>query len=119
MKPIVDGMPASFKAADLMKVQDAPFTRRLRLLLAQEFAARGYYLDAESFYLHVPEHELGTNDLELLIKTAVARQDHQLTETRLERLKKTCPSSELLQGGDLLGRCRPRQKWWHWLMPKT
>ncbi len=106
-----------------MEVHNSPFQRRMRLLLAQEFAARGYYLDAESFYERLPLHSLKTDELELLVKTAVASGDKTQTVIRFEALEKLSPQSEVLQAIRAVreqaknpGHCK--QRWWQWLQQK-
>lgn len=83
-----------------MDIRASPFQHRLRRLLAQEFAARGYYLDVESFYDRIPLQSLEVADLELLLQVALASREIPLARVRLVALEKSAPQSEVLQ------RCR-------------
>jgi hypothetical protein len=60
--------------------------RRLRLLVAREFAARGYYLDAEGMYVQSKAEQMGTEELELLAKVAALRGDWRIAERRYASL---------------------------------
>lgn len=106
-----------------MDVQNSSFQRRLRMLLAQEFAARGYFLDAESFYDRIPLQSLETDELELLLRIAMASKETALAALRLDALEKIKPQSEILHA------CRAAedqgkdskfcmQRWWQWLRRK-
>ena len=64
------------------------FDRRLRLLIAREFASRGYYLDAESFFERVGLTELNSDELALLVVCAAGAKSQASFDSRLERLKK-------------------------------
>jgi hypothetical protein len=103
-----------------MDTQNSPFKRRLRLLLAQEFAARGYFLDAESFYGRVPLNSLQSDELELLCRVAMASGEEALAHLRLEALKVKNPESEILRTGffskdQSKGIKCCKWRWWQWL----
>jgi hypothetical protein len=82
-----------------MRSQNSPFERRLRLLIAQEFAARGYYLDAEGFFDRVPLHELELDELELLAKVALAAKHKSLAISRFEEWRRRNPNDKTAQAG--------------------
>lgn len=82
-----------------MRSQNSPFERRLRLLIAQEFAARGYYLDAEGFFDRVPLHELEVDELELLASVALAAKHKELAISRFEEWKRRKPEDERILAG--------------------
>jgi hypothetical protein len=82
-----------------MRSPNSPFERRLRLLIAQEFAARGYYLDAEAYFDRVPLHDLELDELELLAKVAMAAKHKSLAISRLEEWKRRKPEDERVLAG--------------------
>ena len=64
------------------------FDRRLRLLIAREFASRGYYLDAEGFFGCVGLTELNSDELALLVVCAAGTKSQASFDSRLERMEK-------------------------------
>ena len=64
----------------------AAVERRLRLLVAREFAARGYYLDAEGMYVGSKLEQMSSEELELLAKVAALRGDWRIAERRYASL---------------------------------
>lgn len=82
-----------------MRSQNSPFERRLRLLIAQEFAARGYYLDAEGFFDRVPLHELESDELELLASVALAAKHKPLAILRFQEWTRRKPDDKHAQAG--------------------
>lgn len=78
---------------------NSPFERRLRLLIAQEFAARGYYLDTEGFFDRVPLHELELDELELLASVALAAKHKPLAISRFEEWRRRKPNDKTAQAG--------------------
>jgi hypothetical protein len=82
-----------------MRLQNSPFGRRLCLLVAQEFAARGYHLDAEGFFDRVPLHELELDELELLARAALAARHQPLAISRFEEWKRRKPDDKTAQAG--------------------
>lgn len=82
-----------------MDAHHLTFQRRLRLLLAQEFAARGYYLDAESFFHGLTDESLIAEELTLLAKVALAARNRRLAVSRFERLARLRPSNQEAQAG--------------------
>ena len=82
-----------------MRSQNSPFERRLRLLIAQEFAARGYYLDAEGFFDRMPLHELEFDELELLASVALAAKHKPLAISRFEEWRRRKPEDINAQVG--------------------
>ena len=82
-----------------MHSQNSPFERRLRLLIAQEFAARGYYLDAEGFFDRMPLHELELDELELLASVALAAKHKPLAILRFEEWTLRRPDDKTAQAG--------------------
>jgi len=82
-----------------MRSPNSPLERRLRLLVAQEFAARGYYLDAEEFFGRVPMHDLDLDELELLAKVALAAKHKSLAISRFEEWTHRKPDDKTAQAG--------------------
>ena len=82
-----------------MRSQNSPFERRLRLLIAQEFAARGYYLDAEGFFDRVPFSELNNEELALLARIALAGGNKSLAMVRFDEWSRREPSNAEAQSG--------------------
>jgi hypothetical protein len=82
-----------------MRSPNSPFERRLRLFIAQEFAARGYYLDAEGFFDRVPLHELELDELELLASVALAAKHKPLAISRFEEWRSRKPEDKNAQFG--------------------
>ena len=82
-----------------MRSQNSPFERRLRLLIAQEFAARGYYLDAEGFFDRVPFSELNHEELAFLARIALAGGNKSLATVRFEEWSRREPSNAEAQSG--------------------
>lgn len=80
---------------------DHSFQRRLRLLLAQEFAARGYFLEAEGFFHQVPVEDLDAEELALLAKVALAAKNQKQAISRFERLIRLQPTNEDAKAGRL------------------
>lgn len=72
----------------------SPFDRRLRLLIAREFAARGYYLEAEGFFHRVSLEDLDIEELDLLGNTALAAKNKKQAVSRFERLISLQPANE-------------------------
>ena len=66
-----------------------PFARRFRLLLAQEFASRGYLLDAEGFFKDQRMEDMSTAELDLLARVAALRGDWSNAERRSVLLAET------------------------------
>ena len=75
-----------------MTQNPTPFDRRLRLLIAREFASRGYYLDAESFFEGIGLAEFDSDELALLALCANKMQSEAVFGSRIERLEKLDPS---------------------------
>jgi len=71
-----------------------PCERRLRLLLAREFASRGYWLDAESLYQGSRTGTMSAAEMELLACVAAQRGDWSRTEKRFESLAEICSDPE-------------------------
>lgn len=82
-----------------MRSQKSLFERRLRLLIAQEFAARGYYLDAEAYFDRMPLHDLELDELELLAQVALAAKHKSLAISRFEEWKRRKPEDERVPAG--------------------
>ena len=82
-----------------MQASQSQFQRRLRLLLAQEFAARGYFLDAEGFFHQVPVEDLDAEELALLAKVALAAKNQKQAVSRFERLIRLQPTNEEAKAG--------------------
>ena len=82
-----------------MRSKNSPFERRLRILIAQEFAARGYYLDAESFFDGLPLHELELDELVLLANLALAAKHKPLAISRFEEWRRRKPNDQTAQAG--------------------
>ena len=62
------------------------FDQRLRLLMARDYAARGYYLEAEGMFANVNMDSLAVDELELLAKTAALNSDWRVAERRFTLL---------------------------------
>ena len=62
------------------------FEQRLRLIIAREFAARGYYLDVEGMYEGTITEALSPEELELLAKVAALSGDWGRAERRFTLL---------------------------------
>jgi len=77
----------------------ASFPRRLRLLLAQEFAARGYYLEAEGFFHQVSVDDLDAEELALLGRVALAVKNQKQAVSRFERLVRLQPTNQEAKAG--------------------
>jgi hypothetical protein len=67
--------------------------------MTQEFAARGYYLDAEGFFDRVPLHELELDELELLASVALAGKHKPLAIIRFEEWRRRKPNDITAQAG--------------------
>lgn len=74
-----------------MNVPDSdPLARRLRLLVAREFATRGYHLDVEGMFERVGTETMNEEELELLAKAAALRGDWTLAEKRFGAMADRC-----------------------------
>ena len=82
-----------------MQASHSQFQRRLRLLLAQEFAARGYYLEAEGYFNQVSVEHLDVEELALLAKVALAAKNQKQAVSRFERLIRLQPTNEEAKAG--------------------
>jgi len=81
--------------------------RRLRLLVAREFAARGYYLDAESFYDGGRMETMEDEELELLARVAAQRGDWSRAERRFVSLAENGAGGEMrVRAGELASYAR-------------
>jgi len=70
-----------------MKISGSnPFERRLRLLIAREFASRGYYLDVEGMFSDTRHEGISVEESELLANVAAKRGDWHIAEVRFKRL---------------------------------
>lgn len=78
-----------------MLTNPTPFERRLRLLIAREFASRGYYLDAEGFYNRVEIPDLNADELVLLIHCATATNAQSPLDARMKHLAHLDPTLAL------------------------
>jgi|GEM_PF-2488976 len=94
-----------------MSASHNPFERRLRLLLAQEFASRGYYLEAEGFFHQVSMEDLDAEELTLLAKVALSSKNQKQAITRFERLASLQPVNETAKAG-LLAAQNMKQGIW-------
>jgi Flp pilus assembly protein TadD len=94
-----------------MQASQSQFQRRLRLLLAQEFAARGYFLDAEGFFHQVPVEDLDAEELALLAKVALAAKNQKQAVSRFERLVRLQPTNQEAKGGLLAAESLKRGVW--------
>lgn len=75
-----------------MTTNPPPFERRLRLLVAREFASRGYYLDAEGFYNRVGITDLDADELVLLVHCATATNAQSHLDSRMKHLEHLNPA---------------------------
>lgn len=82
-----------------MTINHSLFQRRLRLLLAKEFAARGYFLEAEGFFHQVPIGGLGVEELALLSKMALISGNQKLAKLRFQQLLKLQPTNQEAKAG--------------------
>jgi len=82
-----------------MQASQSHFQRRLRLLLAQEFAARGYFLEAEGFFHQVSVEDLDGEELALLGKVALAAKNQKQAVSRFERLIHLQPTNQEAKAG--------------------
>lgn len=82
-----------------MPTDHSHFQRRLRLLLAQEFAARGYFLEAEGFFYQVSVEDLDAEELALLGKVALAAKNQKQAVSRFERLIRLQPTNQEAKAG--------------------
>lgn len=62
------------------------FDQRLRALIARDYAARGYYLEAEGMFANVSMDSLAVDELELLAKAAALNGDWRVAERRFTLL---------------------------------
>ena len=87
-----------------------PLERRLRLLVAREFAARGYCLDVEGMYEHARTDAMTPEELELLAKVAALSGDWAAAERRFELLgRRTADAAELSRWENLAAFARAQR----------
>ena len=103
-----------------MKTPDAlSFDRRLRLLIATEFASRGYYLDAEGMFAEARGEALTVDELELLAKIAANRGDWHAAELRFKNLAAACGDSDQRQRFERLAvTAGEQQEGWRYRMKR-
>lgn len=70
------------------------FDQRLRLLMARDYAARGYYLEAEGMFANVSMDSLAVDELELLAKAAALNSDWRVAERRFTLLATNCEGTK-------------------------
>jgi len=70
----------------MSRIAPDPLERRLRLLVAREFASRGYGLDVEGMYENARVEAMTPEELELLANVAAQRGDWSRAEKRFELL---------------------------------
>jgi len=94
-----------------MQSSHSQFQRRLRLLLAQEFAARGYFLDAEGFFHQVSVQDLDAEELALLGKIALVAKNQKQAVSRFERLIQLQPTNHEAKAGLLAAEALKAGVW--------